>query len=296
MPAVPSRPQEQAVAQQKPVRSHLYHKLGRLERGGAVNQGTKCPICSKECHYRWLLRHMLTKHPGHDESLRPQPRARPKRKGMTTEDQSQGEGSGPLGRAGNGDGGKERPRKRPRVGHHTAEEEGRDYVCGRSGSVCGWRYSLCWHARTHHKNATTANRKMKDGTVAGPYLLQRSLQCPYCPMKCALRQYLTMHLQAKHGQPRRVARHNSPKVECRESAAHPLECPKLRELRKKHGVETLKDGEVFFSAQPASFLKELFKLESPSAHTPDETELRPCRAVKRLFFSTIHSFHFSVEI
>ncbi|CCD21030.1 hypothetical protein, conserved in T. vivax [Trypanosoma vivax Y486] len=35
-----------------------------------------CPICSKEYHYRWLLRHMLTKHPGHDESLRPQPRAR----------------------------------------------------------------------------------------------------------------------------------------------------------------------------------------------------------------------------
>ncbi|KAH8607623.1 hypothetical protein ERJ75_001392300 [Trypanosoma vivax] len=39
-----------------------------------------CPICSKEYHYRWLLRHMLAKHPGHDESLRPQPRAKPKRK------------------------------------------------------------------------------------------------------------------------------------------------------------------------------------------------------------------------
>ncbi|KAG8345374.1 hypothetical protein TRVL_03808 [Trypanosoma vivax] len=39
-------------------------------------------------------------------------------------------------------------------------------------------------------------------------------------MKCALKQYLTMHPQAKHGQPRREARHNSLKVECKESAAH----------------------------------------------------------------------------
>ncbi|KAH8614563.1 hypothetical protein ERJ75_000676400 [Trypanosoma vivax] len=100
-------------------------------------------------------------------------------------------------------------------------------------------------------------------------------------MKCALKQYLTMHLQAKHDQPRREARHNSLKVGCKESAAHLLECPSLRELRKKHGLETLKDGGLFFSAQLASFLKALFKLESPSAPTPDEPELRPARAVKR---------------
>ncbi|KAG8345363.1 hypothetical protein TRVL_03797 [Trypanosoma vivax] len=99
-------------------------------------------------------------------------------------------------------------------------------------------------------------------------------------MKCALEQYLTMHLQAKHGQPRREARHNSLKVECKGSAAHLLACTSLRELRSKHGLETLKDGELFFSAQLASFLKELFKLESPSAPTPDEPELRPARAVK----------------
>ncbi|KAG8342845.1 hypothetical protein TRVL_06327 [Trypanosoma vivax] len=43
----------------------------------------------------------------------------------------------------------------------------------------------------------------------------------------------------------------------------------------------MKDGELFFSAQLASFLKELFKLESPSAHTPYEPELRPAPAVKR---------------
>ncbi|KAH8608103.1 hypothetical protein ERJ75_001374900 [Trypanosoma vivax] len=43
----------------------------------------------------------------------------------------------------------------------------------------------------------------------------------------------------------------------------------------------MKDGELFFSAQLVSFLKELFKLESPSAPTPDEPELRRARAVKR---------------
>ncbi|KAH8616287.1 hypothetical protein ERJ75_000491400 [Trypanosoma vivax] len=213
---------------------------------------------------------MLTRHPGHDESLRPQPRAKPKRKEIRTEAQSQGEGRGPLGSAGDGDGGAERPRKRPRVGRHTEEEEGRDYVCGRCGSAYKQWYSLVWHTCAHHKNATTVKRKMNDGTVKVTPLLQRSLQCPYCPMKCALKQYLTMHLQAKHGQPRRETRHNSRKAECRASAAHFLECPSLRELRKKHELETLKNGELFFSAQLASFVKERFKLESPSAPTPDE--------------------------
>ncbi|KAG8340151.1 hypothetical protein TRVL_09020 [Trypanosoma vivax] len=33
-----------------------------------------CPICSKEYHYRWLQRHMLTKHPCYDEPFRPRPR------------------------------------------------------------------------------------------------------------------------------------------------------------------------------------------------------------------------------
>ncbi|KAG8338909.1 hypothetical protein ERJ75_000850300 [Trypanosoma vivax] len=122
---------------------------------------------------------------------------------------------------------------------------------------------------------------MKDGTVAASPLLQRSLQRPYCPMKCALKQCLTMHLQARRGQPRREARHNSLKVECKESAPHLLECPSLRELRKRDRLETLKGGELFFSAQHANFLKELFKLESPSATTPDEPESMPARAAKR---------------
>ncbi|KAH8609167.1 hypothetical protein ERJ75_001246000 [Trypanosoma vivax] len=80
-------------------------------------------------------------------------------------------------------------------------------------------------ARAHHKQATTVKRKMKDDTVAVTPLLQRSLRWPYCPVKCTHKQYLTMRLQAKHGQPRREARHSSLKVECRESAAHLLECP-----------------------------------------------------------------------
>ncbi|KAG8345043.1 hypothetical protein TRVL_04132 [Trypanosoma vivax] len=128
---------------------------------------------------------------------------------------------------------------------------------------------------------------MKDGMVAATPLLQRSFQCPYCLMKCALKQCLTMHLHAKRGQPRREAVHNSLKVECKESAAHLVECQSLREIRKQHGLETLKDGELFFSAQLASFLKELFKLESPSAPNPDEPELRPARAVKRHCLPTV---------
>ncbi|KAH8612761.1 hypothetical protein ERJ75_000854600 [Trypanosoma vivax] len=56
--------------------------------------------------------------------------------------------------------------------------------------------------------------------------------------------------------------------------------PKLART-KKRGLETLKEGELFFSARLDSFLKELFKLESPSAHTPDEPETKPPRAVKR---------------
>ncbi|KAH8619305.1 hypothetical protein ERJ75_000175400 [Trypanosoma vivax] len=122
---------------------------------------------------------------------------------------------------------------------------------------------------------------MKDGTVAVSPLLQRSLQCPYCQVKCALKQCLTMRLQAKRSRARMISVHSSLRAECKESAAHLLKRPSLRELRKKHGLETLKDGELFFSAQLAIFLKELFKLESPSSPTPGEPELRTARAVKK---------------
>ncbi|KAH8605259.1 hypothetical protein ERJ75_001635500 [Trypanosoma vivax] len=105
--------------------------------------------------------------------------------------------------------------------------------------------------------------------------------------KRVLEQYLTMRLQAKHGQPRREAEHNSLKVECEEFAAHLLACQSLRELRKRHRLQTLKDGELFFGAQLASFLKELFELASPSAHKTDEPELRPARSVKSYCLPTV---------
>ncbi|KAH8619591.1 hypothetical protein ERJ75_000135900 [Trypanosoma vivax] len=84
------------------------------------------PICSKECRYIRLLRHMLAKRPDPDEPLRLQPRAKPERKETRTEAQTQGEGSGSLELAGGGD--VERPRKRSWVGRHTEGEEGRGYV------------------------------------------------------------------------------------------------------------------------------------------------------------------------
>ncbi|KAH8616435.1 hypothetical protein ERJ75_000476700 [Trypanosoma vivax] len=76
-------------------------------------------ICGKQYRYRWLLRQVLTKHPGHDEPLRPQPRAKLKRKEMRSEAQSQGEGSGSLGSPGGGDVDVERPHKRHWLGRRT---------------------------------------------------------------------------------------------------------------------------------------------------------------------------------
>ncbi|KAG8340459.1 hypothetical protein TRVL_08712 [Trypanosoma vivax] len=148
-------------------------------------------------------------------------------------------------------------------------------ACVRSGGTYEQWCLLVWHTRTHHRHATTVKQKMKDGTVAVSPFLQRSLQCPYCPLACGLKQYLTMHLQAKRGQPKREARHNSLKVECKDSVAQLLECPSLRELRNKLELETMKDGELLFGAQLASFLKELFKLESPFRTLHDLLNLSP---------------------
>ncbi|KAH8614859.1 hypothetical protein ERJ75_000645100 [Trypanosoma vivax] len=197
---------------------------------------------------------------------------------MKSESRSQGEESGPLEPAGDGDGKAERARKRRRVGHQTEEKERGGYEFSRCGSTHGQWHSLVWRARPHHKNATSAKRKITVGTVATTPLVQRTLQCPCCPMKCALQQCLAMHRQAKHSQPRRQSKQNSLKVECQDSVAQLLRRPSLRELREKHELETLKDGELFSRAQLPSFLKELFKLESPNANTPDEQELRPARA------------------
>ncbi|KAH8606296.1 hypothetical protein ERJ75_001533100 [Trypanosoma vivax] len=74
-----------------------------------------------------------------------------------------------------------------------------------------------------------------------------------------------MRRQAKHGQPGRQDKHDSLKVEYQDSVAQLLGRPSLRELTQTNELETLKDGELFFSAQLASFPQELFKLESQSA-------------------------------
>ncbi|CCD11910.1 unnamed protein product [Trypanosoma congolense IL3000] len=87
------------------------------------------PIFSKEYHYKWLLRHMMEKHPGHDESLRPQPRAKPKRKTKRSEAQAQGGGGETVESVCGSDVDGERPRKRLHTGMHNEDEEGRDYVC-----------------------------------------------------------------------------------------------------------------------------------------------------------------------
>ncbi|CCD17182.1 unnamed protein product [Trypanosoma congolense IL3000] len=149
---------------------------------------------------------MREKHPDHDESLRPQPRAKPKRKAVRSEAQAQDEGSRSTELAGGGDGEGERPRKRPRMGRHKESEEGRNHVCHWSSSAYKQRYSLVWHTRTHHDHATTGKRKKRDGKVAVTPLPAQSPQCPYCPKKCALKMHLTIHLQAKHGQPKKRGR------------------------------------------------------------------------------------------
>ncbi|KAH8608518.1 hypothetical protein ERJ75_001300100 [Trypanosoma vivax] len=197
---------------------------------------------------------------------------------MRSEAQSQYEGSGPLGSAGGGDVDGERTRKHPRAGRYAEEEEGGDYACGRT-----WERwcELVRHTDAHHKNATTVARKMKDGTAAATPLPKRWLRCPCYPAKRVLEKCLAMHLQAEHGQARREAEDNLLMVECEEFAAHLLGCPNLRELRKRHRLQTLKNEELFFSAQLARLLKELFELARPSAHKTDEPALRPARSIKR---------------
>ncbi|CCD11847.1 unnamed protein product [Trypanosoma congolense IL3000] len=240
-----------------------------------------CPICSKQYHYKWLLRHMREKHPGHDESLRPQPRAKPKRKTMRSEAQAQDEGSRSTELAGAGDGEGERPRKRSRMGRHKEGEEGRDYVCGRCDSAYKQWYSLVWHTRTHHDHRYHSETEDEGRHGSGNTPPATIPPVPTLPMKCALKQYLTIHLQAKHGQRKKESEHNLLKAECEESAAHLLECTSSREIKKKHRLETLWDGGVFFSAQLAGFLKELFKLESPLIPPLDSPKLKQARAVNR---------------
>ncbi|AAZ11131.1 hypothetical protein Tb927.4.5440 [Trypanosoma brucei brucei TREU927] len=105
-----------------------------------------CSICRKQYHYRWLPQRIPTKHLGHDESLRPQPRVKPKRKVVRAEAQAQSEVSESLESAGRDNG--ERPPKRLRVVRHTEGKEGMDNVCGGNSSVYKQWCSLVWHTRT----------------------------------------------------------------------------------------------------------------------------------------------------
>ncbi|KAH8606756.1 hypothetical protein ERJ75_001480700 [Trypanosoma vivax] len=228
---------------------------------------------------------MLAKRPGRDEPLRPQPRAKPKRKEMRTVARAQGEWSGPLESAGGGDVNGERPRKRRRVGCHT-EWKGEETMCA---AVRGARKRWCelvWYTRAHHKHAATVQRKMKDGTAAETPLPQRSLRCPCCPAKRVLEQCLAMHLQAKRGQPRREQAQLA-EGGVRGVCGAPPGVPKLARVKEEAGLQTLKGGELFFGAQLASFLKELFEPARPSAHKTDEPELRPARSVKSHCLPTV---------
>ncbi|KAG8342889.1 hypothetical protein TRVL_06272 [Trypanosoma vivax] len=153
---------------------------------------------------------------------------------------------------------------------------------GVPGAVTRGSSGIRWFGmRTHHKHAKKVRRKMKADTLSATPLLQRSLQCPYCPMKCALKQSLTVHLEAKNGRPIRQTRNTSLKEEYKESEAHLLECPSLRDEREHSGLENVREGELFFSAELATFLQELFTLAEPSKTPTDEPETKPTRAVKR---------------
>ncbi|KAH8609947.1 hypothetical protein ERJ75_001153200 [Trypanosoma vivax] len=54
--------------------------------------------------------------------------------------------------------------------------------------------------------------------------------------------------------------------------------PKLVRANGEARTENPEGRGVVLQGSTASFLKELFKLESPNANTPDEQELRPARA------------------
>ncbi|KAG8341806.1 hypothetical protein TRVL_07368 [Trypanosoma vivax] len=130
------------------VRSNLYHKLGGLERGGAVFHSN-----APHLWQRVRLQTAAARHAGEASASRrvitsSAARVKLKRKEMGTEAQAQGDWSGPLESPGDGDGGVERPRKGPRLGRHTEGEEGRDYVCGRRGSAHKQWYSLVWRTST----------------------------------------------------------------------------------------------------------------------------------------------------
>ncbi|KAH8614460.1 hypothetical protein ERJ75_000685300 [Trypanosoma vivax] len=61
----------------------------------------------------------------------------------------------------------------------------------------------------------------------------------------------------------------------------PTGLPQLARAKEEEQTGRPEERGICFSAHLASFLKKIFKLESPVADAPDEAELRTARAVKR---------------
>ncbi|CCD16020.1 hypothetical protein, unlikely [Trypanosoma congolense IL3000] len=118
-------------------------------------------------------------------------------------------------------------------------EKGRYFVCARCGSAYKRNGTRLSGTRAH------ATRKMKDESVVITLTMRHTLQCWHGPMKCEREQCLTtMHLQARHRQPRKEVEHNALKAMRQESAAYLLVCQTLFPLRQRHGLECLKEEQV----------------------------------------------------
>ncbi|KAH8609564.1 hypothetical protein ERJ75_001200800 [Trypanosoma vivax] len=198
---------------------------------------------------------------------------------MRSEARSQGAGSVSLESA-RGVGGK-RPRKRRRLGRHTEEEEGRDYVS--ADAAARTNSGIRWFGTRAHTSQARKVSETEDEGRHGSGNTPRATITPAPVLPSEVRAKTVPH-NAAEGEARPTEKRGQAQLaegRVKGVCGAPPECPSLRELRKKHGLETLKSGELFFSAQLASFLRELFRLESPSGPTPDEPELRPARSANK---------------
>ncbi|CCD12175.1 unnamed protein product [Trypanosoma congolense IL3000] len=167
-------------------------------------------------------------------------------------------------------------RKRRRIGRHMEAEKGRYFVRARCGSAYKHNSTRLRGTRAH------AIRKMKDESMVITLTMRHTLQCWHGPMKCEREQCLTtMHLQAKHRQPRKEVEHNALKAMRQESSAHMLVRPSLLLLRQRHDLECLKEEQVYRSEPLARSLADLFKLKG--FHDPTSYSLveKRTQAMKR---------------
>ncbi|CBH09660.1 hypothetical protein TbgDal_II4390 [Trypanosoma brucei gambiense DAL972] len=98
---------------------------------------------------------------------------------------------------------------------------------------------------------------------------------------CAQKQYITMHNQLRRGQPKKEVAHNVLKATCEESSVNLLVCPKLLSLRKKQGIESLTEREIYNSKQLIRFLMDLFIIKGHDEPTLCSHEEKPTQEVKR---------------